>query len=139
MKPDRIGREPGKVSSMKNTNADWVIKARVAHWDALKAMLPGGDTRSGLHVWRQLRRLECKAGALALRLCNGPEMSEDDQEKVKAQVTAGVEKVFGYLPKGFFINLDPRGWALKLESGSVPHKLHQDWGGYQILAPLIEG
>lgn len=54
-----------------------------------------------------------------------------------AQIRDKVEKVFGYLPEGFFVNGDPRGYALKLETGSVPYRLHEDWGRYQILAPEI--
>ena len=48
-----------------------------------------------------------------------------------------IEPLGGKLPKGFFVNLDPRGYALKLEPGSVPYPLHEDWGRYQILAPEI--
>ena len=46
--------------------------------------------------------------------------------------------VLGGLPPGFFVNGDPRGYALKLEPGSVPFPLHEDWGRYQILAPVID-
>lgn len=92
----------------------------------------------GLDAWRKLRRIEQKAAALALQLCNGPELSESDQERIKEEIKRSVAKVFGTLPPGFFINLDPRGYALKLEPGSVPFKLHEDWGRYQILAPVID-
>lgn len=119
-------------------NKDYVIRARAEHHAALKAMMPADSTLSGLVVWRKLRRLEGKAAALALQMCNGPEVSEETKERIDAQVAAGVEKLFGRPLPGFFINHDPRGYALKLEPGSVPYKLHQDWGGYQILAPLID-
>jgi len=49
-----------------------------------------------------------------------------------------LEMVLGGLPPGFFVNGDPRGYALKLEPGSVPFPLHEDWGRYQILAPVID-
>lgn len=118
--------------------SDHILKSRAAHHSALKAMMPADSTLSGLEVWRKLRRLESRAGSLAVRICNGPEVTEAEQDKAVRDITRGVEKVFGYIPSGFFVDLDPRGWALKLEPGSVPHKLHQDWGGYQILAPLID-
>lgn len=122
---------------MSNKN-DWIMKSRAAHHAALKAMLPGDDTRSGLQVWRQLRRLECKASQIATDLCNGT----IEQEKADIQLEAiqgKVADVFGgQLPKGFFVNRDPRGYALKLEPGSVEHALHTDWERYQILAPEIE-
>jgi hypothetical protein len=117
---------------------EWVLKARVRHHDALKAMLPADSLMSGLQCWRKLRVIECKAARLALQLCNGPEISEQEQERIKAEVHTSVEKLFGRKLPGFFINLDPRGYALKLEPGSVPYPLHEDWGRYQILAPTID-
>jgi hypothetical protein len=124
---------------MKTTeNKDYVLAARARHHEALKAMMPADSTLSGLAVWRKLRVLECKASRLALQMCNGPEVSEDEKERIDAQVTAGVEELFCRPLPGFFINHDPRGYALKLETGSVPHALHEDWGRYQILAPLID-
>lgn len=119
-------------------NTDIVIKQRAEHHAALKAMLPADSTMSGVECWRKLRKLESRAAKLALQMCNGPEVDEDEKERIDAAVTAGVEKIFGRPLPGFFINHDPRGYALKLEAGSVPFKLHQDWGGYQILAPLID-
>ena len=114
-----------------------VNKERAQHHAALKALMPADSTLSGLAVWRKLRRLEGTAERLAVQMCNGPEVTEEEKERIDAQVTAGVEKLFGRPLPGFFINHDPRGYALKLEPGSVPFKLHQDWGGYQILAPVI--
>lgn len=122
---------------MKNANAN-VIEERARHHAALKAMMPADSTMSGLDVWRKLRHLECKASRLALQMCNGPEVSEEEKERIDAQVTTGVEKLFGRPLPGFFINHDPRGYALKLEPGSVPYRLHEDWGRYQILAPVID-
>lgn len=117
-----------------------VIESRQRHHEALAQMLAPWrrSQQTGLQTWRKLRRLEAKAGALALQLCNGPELSEEQQDKIKAEVHAGVERVFGRKLPGFFINLDPRGYALKLEPGSVPYPLHEDWGRYQILAPVID-
>jgi len=37
-----------------------------------------------------------------------------------------------------FLNLDPRGYALKIDDAWMranDARLHQDWGGYGILAP----
>jgi hypothetical protein len=132
---------------------DWILKLRAKHHDALKAMLPAGDTRSGLEVWRKLRRVEQEAGAGAVAYCNGEALvryqgkrrlewdfhrDENAWELFVARIRAKVHNVFGYTPKGFFVNGDPRGWALKLEPKSVPFDLHRDMGGYQILAPVIE-
>lgn len=120
---------------MKNKNVE---QERARHHAALKAMLPADSMMSGLDCWRKLRRFETKAGRLALQLCNGPEITEAEKDKIIRQVITGVNAIFGREVPGLFINLDPRGWALKLEPGSVPYQLHQDFGGYQILAPLID-
>lgn len=127
-----------KETEKMKTNKDYVIRERARHHEALKAMMPADSTMSGLAVWRKLRRLESKAARLALQMCNGPEVSEDEKERIDAEVTAGVKKLFGRPLPGFFINHDPRGYALKLEAKSVPYPLHTDWGQYQILAPIID-
>jgi len=129
---------PGtKGKDTMNKRGDYIERARVAHHEALKAMMPAGSTMTGKEVWRKLRRLECKASAMALRDCNTP-VDSNEVELCYAQVEAAVERLFGRKLPGFFINRDPRGYALKLEERSVPFQLHQDLGGYQILAPIID-
>ena len=122
---------------MKATDA--TLKARVRHHEALTRLAGslGSKETNGLKLWRQLRIAERLAHRLGLQLCNGPELSEDEQEAIKIKVHGKVDKILGGIPPGFFINLDPRGYALKLEPGSVPIPLYEDWGRYQILAPEI--
>jgi hypothetical protein len=55
-----------------------------------------------------------------------------------------LEKLLGKLPPGFFVNGDPRGYALKIDNECAEGKaliaackLHTDWGGYGILSPEI--
>jgi hypothetical protein len=122
---------------MKNKDSDMIETLRARHHAALAQMMPAGNLKSGRAIWRQLRRLEATAHSAALRACNVG-LSEDEQDKVAFAVTRGVEKVFGRPVPGFFINWDPRGYALKLQPKSVPYPLHSDWGGYQILAPEID-
>lgn len=100
-------------------------------------MLPPGSKLTGLQCWRKLRRLEGIASELAVAKCNR-DVPEAEEEEVKERVRHGIRRIFGRDLPGFFINMDPRGYALKLESKSVPYPLHQDWGEYQILAPVIE-
>jgi len=122
---------------MKNTTA--ILNARKRHHDALVRLagMLGKNEPNGLKIWRQLRLAEGIGQRLGLQLCNGPEMTEDEQEALKNRIRTKVKKALGGIPPGFFINLDPRGHALKLEEKSVPMDLHTDWGGYQILAPEI--
>lgn len=124
-----------------NTTKEHIERARQKHHDALLALasLTSGLslTVSGLSLWRKLRRLEAEATAITTALCNGA-INQELAELQFEQIEAKVAKVFGKLPAGFFINRDPRGYALKLEPGSAPFPLHEDWGRYQILAPTID-
>lgn len=121
---------------MKTPN-EGVLKARAAHHAALAAMLPPGSKLTGLSVWRKLRRIEREANSIGLDMCNTG-ISEAEKERRDAAVESKIKAIFGKLPKGFFINHDPRGYALKLEEGSGPAGLHRDWGNYQILACEID-
>lgn len=68
-------------------------------------------------------------------------------EAFLAEVRANVARVLGGLPAGFFINQDPRGYALKIRTPRSDPKrqdvtecpgLCTDWGGYGILAAEID-
>lgn len=122
---------------MRDTEA--ILKARQNHHAALVrlAAMMGGTETNGLKIWRRLRLAEGIGQRLGLQLCNGPELSEDEQDRIKLKIRDKVARTLGAIPPGFFINLDPRGYSLKLEENSVPLPLHKDWGGYQILAPEI--
>lgn len=116
-------------------------------WKAkhLKALAELGFTGS----YRTLRTLENRAHRNAERYCNGPEyggISSDEYERRQERIEEQVKALFGgTLPRGFFINGDPRGYALKINAGNeagmtyhpeyIPAGLHTDWGGYGILAP----
>ncbi len=85
----------------------------------------------------------------ALALCNdesytakGYERSEADRETVRDMMRAAL----GKLPPGFFVNTDPRGYALKIDDENPAGKalidaanLHRDAGGFGILSPEITG
>lgn len=91
---------------------------------------------SGVQIWRKLRRIEGEARRATTAYCNGT-ITEQACDEACTLVMGAVRRVFTALPTGFFINRDPRGYALKLEPESVPFKLEEDWGRYQILAPEI--
>lgn len=120
---------------MKRTQPH-IIRAREAHHEALKAMMPLNSKATGLQVWRKLRLLEAQANSMACKQCSG-EITTEEMDTFCESVTLAVKRIFGNVPPGFFVNRDPRGYALKLEAGSVPYALHEDWGRYQILAPEI--
>jgi hypothetical protein len=106
--------------------------------------------------YRTLKTLENRAHRNAELYCNGEiwhngrmikeGMTIEEYEQAQEKIEEQVKKLFGgTLPAGFFINGDPRGHALKINSGNeagqehhpeyIPQGLHTDWGGYGILAP----
>lgn len=83
-------------------------------------------------TWIQLRRLEARAHRLAERCCN-EKVSEEEQDHLADLIENRVIKLFGKKPRGFFMNWDPRGYALKIKKPS--RSMQRDWGAYGILAP----
>lgn len=121
------------------------------HGERLLAIFPEATERDPLALCRALRRLEGRAHAIALRLCNGPEFDYPDQADRKLDgILDRVHQLLGASdsPVPIFVNRDPRGYALKIpdtwlcenmhgEIGYACARLHHDWGGYGILAPEI--
>lgn len=85
---------------------------------------------------KALRVLENKANYIATQACNG-EIDDQEYDHREIFITSEVKRLFnGKLPKGFFVNGDPRGYALKCEGNDKIS--FTDWGSYQILAPTRE-
>jgi len=85
-----------------------------------------------------LRKLERQGNGLAAARCNG----EIDQETFDKNADNVMRRLFDLIGQRWegvvFFNDDPRGYALKIKDDYVrEHKLqiHQDWGGYGIIAP----
>jgi hypothetical protein len=153
---------------MKRTDTEkaHILARRAAHFAALEALtLPDAKGRkpSGLSTWRKLRAVENDAHDAATAQCNGEpyggqpfrheddDAPEDEYSRFLDSIRARVVKILQRhdLPPGFFINQDPRGYALKIRTPrSDPHRtpdevtdcpgLETDWGGYGILAATIE-
>ena len=105
------------------------------HYDALASLHVDADA-NGQRMYRALRRLEARAGRAAEDACNTPRGSEA-WPRIRDQVVRGVRHVFGgTLPPGFFVNADPRGYALKIdnEEVTIPAGMATDWGGHGCLA-----
>lgn len=90
---------------------------------------------------RKLRKLERQGNALGLRLCNGPEYPEGEADGI----LDALDKILGFRARQIpvFVNLDPRGYALKIKDEWVREwnnridvaRIYTDWGGYGIIAP----
>ena len=103
---------------------------------------------TGEDIYKQLRRLENAAHRLAELECNG-EIDEEKAAKRSATIEKQVRKLLPRLAHfdntknaRFFLNGDPRGYALKLHEdaaksieGILGTRPHTDWGGYVILCP----
>lgn len=111
---------------------------RTRHWVQLKEL---GYIGASLAKINSIERYAHKNAEL---YANG-EITEHEYSKREMQASNRVASVFGgQLPKGFFINGDPRGYALKLDDEAyediAPEQRpisYTDWGGYMILAPEI--
>ena len=87
---------------------------------------------------KKLRRIEVAAGRIAVDYCNG-KLTCEQWEAESDLILLRVRKIIGQgLPGAVFVNGDPRGYALKIDSDVVHDKnldIHRDFGGYGILAP----
>ncbi|MFA5379626.1 MAG: hypothetical protein WC455_27960 [Dehalococcoidia bacterium] len=92
----------------------------------------------GEKIYGRLRHVERKAHRLAERECDDPTLTTRLAEQLEKRYIKEVLEILGYLPAGFFINGDPRGYALKIEEGYAAISYH-DMGGYHILAPSFQG
>jgi hypothetical protein len=70
--------------------------------------------------------------------------TEEEQDAFFDSIRAKVDKILHFTEKNIpvFINHDPRGYALKIKDDYMREYkllLHQDWGGYGIIAPEFNG
>jgi hypothetical protein len=92
-----------------------------------------------------LRAIENEANHNAVSYCNGWINGEEYEIRKQVTISRVADLQRGKLPAGFFVNSDPRGYALKINAGTdagetphpeyIPAGMHKDWGGYGILAP----
>jgi hypothetical protein len=113
------------------------------HGEDLKTLFNLPADTDPVKLCKALRRLEAKGEAIGLQLCNGPEMSEEEQEKRSGVVLIAVYKKLKNTDKRVpvILNLDPRGYALKIkeewtrEYRNAGKSIYTDMGGYGIIAP----
>jgi len=70
--------------------------------------------------------------------------TEEEQDAFFNKILTRVDKILQFKEKNIpvFINYDPRGYALKIKDDYTrAHnlKIHQDFGGYGIIAPEFDG
>ena len=125
---------------------------RAAHHAALLTLAGPKNKKTGLQIWRALRKVETIARAAATAYCNGDAFTIngthydfrndgcDAFDAIKRDhIKPAVARAFGgVIPEGFFVNGDPRGLALKLHAEHVPAGMATDWGRDGILAAEID-
>jgi hypothetical protein len=111
------------------------------HGCDLLAIFPAATERDPVKLCKKLRRLERLGESIGLRMCNDSTYSSDDADCDCRDVLHDLCSLLG-IENGkrltVFVNRDPRGYALKIQSEDVSRlglKLHRDWGGYGIIAP----
>jgi hypothetical protein len=116
------------------------------HGKNLQAIFPKVAEWDAIALCKKLHRIEVRLHNIAERECSDEEfcrrMGEDGVEKLTEKALVNLDKILGFKKAGVpvFINHDPRGYALKIESEYVAAhglKIHRDWGGYGIIAPEI--
>ncbi len=116
---------------------------RTRQYEALEALAItcGIESPDGEQLYKKLRTWERKANKASLDYCNG-ELAGEQFEPFIQHVENEVSKLFNCKVSGFFVNTDPRGYALKIQDKHVRSegkystiRIHQDWGGDGILAP----
>ena len=109
------------------------------HGEHLCIIFPERTIQDPVKLCKRLRQIEAKAAKVALDLCNG-ETDQATADEALQKIEYEVNGVTGFARAGVpvFINRDPRGYALKIESEWMREnapRMHQDWGGYGIIAP----
>jgi len=113
-----------------------------AHGEELLRLFPGATIKDPIRICKRLRSLESAAHSNAVRHCNG-DISQADSDAFRSVLLERVRLLLGDVDGAVFVGGDPRGYALKIrDDWTRAHapRMHQDWGGYGILAPdLREG
>jgi len=117
------------------------------HGETVKALFGLAADVDPIDLCRKLRRLERDGEALGLTLCNGPEIGYEEADRRTDKILAKLDELLGFKAAGVpvFVNLDPRGYALKIDEkwmrekgGAIQangRRIHTDWGGYGIISP----
>lgn len=131
-----------KALSKKDQRAAKLI-AHYATCERLAKYL-GMEKPDGKKISVALFKLERKAHANTERACNDSSYGQTEQMLDRERVYDEVRRALTAIPPGFFVNGDPRGYALKIDNETSKGKalieavkLYTDWGGYGILSPDI--
>lgn len=117
-------------------------EAILLHGFKLQRLFPNADQAAPTTLCKQLFRIENKAHRNAEALCNG-DIEQGAAEKVSDSCLKAADRLLGFEASDIpvFINMDPRGHALKIDDAWMKEHdtdITRDWGGYGIIAPKID-
>jgi hypothetical protein len=90
-----------------------------------------------VELCKKLHRIEKHMHRLAEDDCNGL-IDETKLDNARKHAFKKLDEILGFQKIGIrvFVNGDPRGYALKIETEDAKNlDIQKDWGGYGILAP----
>lgn len=115
------------------------------HGERLLAIFPNATEKNRFRLYEKLRALEEQAHTHAEKICSDERYCSGERDEQFECEVAIMDALNALLnpPPGIRLhfNLDPRGYALKIDDGwlrASGHMLYTDWGGYGILAPDFE-
>ncbi len=131
------------MSDRTETKKENIERRRAVHHRSLETLAATvGCKTPGLKLWRQLRLLETRVYAACESYSNDASFGMERWEAAKDDARKELARIFGgTIPVGVYINGDPRGHMLKLDTEEValPDGMVRDLGNNGILAAEIEG
>jgi hypothetical protein len=96
------------------------------------------DYFEGIKISKKLRGLEAKISKISLDYCNGVYNNYEEIAPKLNKYEADIKNLFDTDKNFIYINLDPRGFALKInEDFKTDANFFTDWGRYKLLAPEL--
>lgn len=91
-------------------------------------------------LYKELLRIEKSAHRHMENICNGSNLSEQQQEKIENKILSKIDDLLQFRSKKIpvFLNGDPRGHTIKINEKWLREKktyIYQDMGGNGIMAP----
>ena len=127
------------TTAKKENKHDRMYREIKHHGEALNGIFNTGI--DPIKLSKLVLRIERVAHKLATDYCNGADgINSDNVDIYTETILKRLDRLIDWHTSGVpvFINLDARGYALKIETEYMEKhnlNLHKDWGGYGILAP----
>ena len=138
--PPYVAREIARMTAAERRSA-----ARADYGRRILEAFPTATERDPAELYRKLRRIEARIHRMAIMACNAPDIDSWCERRIEA-ASARARALLGDRPVDadgvgaarWFVNTDPRGYALKVfDTDPASQYLNRDMGGYGIIAPEV--